>query len=290
VDKARLTESLNIVVCPECHSNLEMAGSYIVCKKCSFKARILSAVNGSLDLYLPTTLNKHRENIEKHYEVISSVGDWNTPAIINQEIVPGGFYYKDIVDRGTLEWGILYHNFTKRMIANEINKFFIQNSGKQLSILEIGCGCGQMLVYLCPLLKKSGSDFKYFQTDVIEESLRGRQEYFKSIGFVEPENVFSYVCNGEKLPFSDDSIDIILLMETLEHFEMPFLGLREFYRVLKPKGICCITTPRPSSSYFRLRVELLGKFFPYKGFAKHLMPDYAICDENFYRMIVNAGL
>lgn len=285
MNKRKIASSINIVVCPRCHYKLEIIGVEIICRNCLFKGKVFSIGDGGLDLYLPTTLNRHREKIEKHSKAIVSVGDWNTPAIINKEIIPDDFIYEDIVDRGTLEWGILYHNLTKEMIADEINNFFIKNKERTISILEIGCGCGQMLPYLYSLLKNISTNFIYYQTDVIEDSMKKRLQYFSSVGFIEPENVFSYICNGEILPFSDNSVDVIFLMETLEHFEIPFLGLREFYRVLKPGGICCITTPRPSQSYFRVRVDILGKFLPYKGLAKHLMPDYAICDENFYRMI-----
>ena len=55
---------------------------------------------------------------------------------------------------------------------------------------------------------------------------------------------FHYVTAlGGSLPFLDESFDLVLLLETIEHVaDVPSLGT-EIMRVLRPGGYCMITTP-----------------------------------------------
>lgn len=48
---------------------------------------------------------------------------------------------------------------------------------------------------------------------------------------------------GEALPFPDGAFDLVLLAETLEHVPRPRRLGREAARVLRPGGICYVTTP-----------------------------------------------
>lgn len=47
----------------------------------------------------------------------------------------------------------------------------------------------------------------------------------------------------ENLPFQNDFFDAVLSLETLEHAPKPILLLKEFYRVLKPKGTLVMSLP-----------------------------------------------
>lgn len=57
---------------------------------------------------------------------------------------------------------------------------------------------------------------------------------------------------GEVLPWPDESFDLVLLTETLEHVDDPRRLGAEVARVLRPGGICYVTTPP------RLRFLLRG--------------------------------
>ncbi|MDD2896321.1 MAG: class I SAM-dependent methyltransferase [Aliarcobacter sp.] len=61
-------------------------------------------------------------------------------------------------------------------------------------------------------------------------------------------DIFAYdnvdvVCNIEKLPFKDNSIDVILNIAVLEHVPNPQKVINEIYRVLKPNGIIYTAFP-----------------------------------------------
>lgn len=71
---------------------------------------------------------------------------------------------------------------------------------------------------------------------------------------------------GEALPFPDGAFDLVLLAETLEHVERPRRLGREVARVLRPGGICYLTTPP------RLRY-LLGRDPHYDLPGLLLLPD-----------------
>ena len=62
----------------------------------------------------------------------------------------------------------------------------------------------------------------------------------------------------EHLPFSDSVFDFITSHEVIEHVEDPAVVLGEFYRVLKPGGVCVIATPNGSSWWMEhLRQRLM---------------------------------
>lgn len=46
-----------------------------------------------------------------------------------------------------------------------------------------------------------------------------------------------------RIPFPDQSIDFIIMMEVLEHVKEPFIAVSEIYRVLKPGGRVILSTP-----------------------------------------------
>jgi len=51
------------------------------------------------------------------------------------------------------------------------------------------------------------------------------------------------LADGEALPIADESIDCLLNIGSLEHYEHPLQGVRELARLLKPNGRACILLP-----------------------------------------------
>lgn len=47
----------------------------------------------------------------------------------------------------------------------------------------------------------------------------------------------------KKLPYPDNSFDMVIHSDTLEHVDDPILGLKEIFRVLRPGGYTCFTIP-----------------------------------------------
>lgn len=51
------------------------------------------------------------------------------------------------------------------------------------------------------------------------------------------------LATGNDLPYASESFDVVLLVETLEHVSQPHRLGKEIMRVLRPGGVCWITTP-----------------------------------------------
>lgn len=63
--------------------------------------------------------------------------------------------------------------------------------------------------------------------------------------------------NLEKLTFSDNTVDVWILLDVLEHLFDPFLALREIYRTLKNGGICLFTAPTYPEIHHSLQVAFI---------------------------------
>jgi SAM-dependent methyltransferase len=58
------------------------------------------------------------------------------------------------------------------------------------------------------------------------------------------------ISNIVSIPVSDESFDVILCSEVLEHIPNPVAAINEFSRILKPDGILLITAPFCSLTHF----------------------------------------
>jgi ubiquinone/menaquinone biosynthesis C-methylase UbiE len=112
-------------------------------------------------------------------------------------------------------------------IRKSINKD-IDNIG---AILEAGCGDGKKLKML--LNSKANH---IMGLDFSENAVRVAHK-------ANPDA--HIICRSDirKLPFQDNSIDYIISLGVIEHFEKPILLVNEMARVLKKDGILFLTTP-----------------------------------------------
>jgi ubiquinone/menaquinone biosynthesis C-methylase UbiE len=94
------------------------------------------------------------------------------------------------------------------------------NIGQNDRILDVGCGLG------------FSSEVFNFQIIGLEPSRKmlilGRKEVMHKMEFLQGE--------GEHLPFSDNSFDVVICVTAIHNFQNPKKGLREIKRVSKGKG------------------------------------------------------
>ncbi|MDE2259663.1 MAG: class I SAM-dependent methyltransferase, partial [Betaproteobacteria bacterium] len=100
-------------------------------------------------------------------------------------------------------------------------------------VLDLACGDGRTTY----LLRKMGAIVSPF--DIIPE-------YYK----LDDRARFADV--QQRLPIPDESADLVILQEVIEHLPNQLFALQEIYRVLKPGGELFITTPSRSSLEARL--------------------------------------
>ncbi len=99
------------------------------------------------------------------------------------------------------------------------------------AVLDLGCGNGGMLL-----------PFAAAGARAVGLDLDPRPE-IGAVARAEGLAVETVAGRGEELPFADATFDLVLFVETVEHLEVPRQTGREIVRVLKPGGLCYVTTP-----------------------------------------------
>ncbi len=103
-----------------------------------------------------------------------------------------------------------------------------------LKVLEIACGMGALSFWL----NRQGAEV--WSADFASEAVEMTR---KLIGAHFPEAAPRVVqADFQNMPFENDSFDVLVSCETLEHLPAPHKGLSEAYRVLKPGGRFYLTT------------------------------------------------
>lgn len=117
----------------------------------------------------------------------------------------------------------LWHTHKIKFAKQIIEKIRFQNC------LDVGCASGFMIseVY------KAFPHAKYFGIDIYDRVIEHAQKTYPHINFK--------VASAEKLPFAENSFDLILFYETIEHVENPKDCLKEVKRILKKDGTLILT-------------------------------------------------
>ncbi len=123
-------------------------------------------------------------------------------------------------------------------------------------ILDVGCGSKRF----AQIVKQQSPNSTYIGYDIEENN----------------EGTVDQIIEGvHNLPNKDDSVDLIICNQVLEHVDRPFEAIKELYRVLIPaKGHVFITVPlfehehEIPFDYFRYTQYGLEKMFEKAGFKK----------------------
>ena len=123
------------------------------------------------------------------------------------------------------------------------------------------------------LIRKNVSDFilnlsnlydskDFIILDVAPEKHLGAKEHFKLATIktldIDPNSDADYIadlCNTNTEIIPNDTFDLIICSEVLEHTNNPFHAVNELRRILKPKGLVCVSTP------FNFRIHGLKVLF-----------------------------
>jgi ubiquinone/menaquinone biosynthesis C-methylase UbiE len=133
---------------------------------------------------------------------------------------------------------------------------------KGRKVLDIACGSGYGSAYLARTAKK------VFGVDISKETIGYAQKKYGS------DNIEYLTGSAESIPLPDQSIDIVVSFETVEHISDYEKFLREIKRVLTPDGVLIMSTPNdtvfPEGNTFHTKEfsateydELIGTYFRY---------------------------
>lgn len=149
-----------------------------------------------------------------------------------------------------------YDNLESYVIRNEIYKSILNNSlAFKGEVLDAGCGSMPYKNIICA----NKNVTNYIGLDIVE-SLN-----YKNI---KPD----FLWDGIKMPFNDESFDVVIATEVLEHVPHPDIYLSEVKRVLRPGGCFYFTIPFLMSlhevphDYYRYTPYSLDLIFKRNGF------------------------
>jgi SAM-dependent methyltransferase len=118
----------------------------------------------------------------------------------------------------------------------------IKSMDKNIKIVDLGCGNGQII----KKLRKLG--FKNIDYYDIEDKFDGK---VKIMDF------------NKELKFKNNSFDLVISTEVIEHLENKYLFFKEIKRILKPNGTFIFSTPNITNLPNRLVYFFKGKFIEF---------------------------
>lgn len=98
-------------------------------------------------------------------------------------------------------------------------------------VLEVGCSSGFML----RLLRTELPNALVLGADVVQEPLKQLAANLPDIPLLQFDLV--------KCPLPENSVDVVILLNVLEHIEDDMMAMHQIYRILKPGGVAVIEVP-----------------------------------------------
>ena len=114
----------------------------------------------------------------------------------------------------------------RRILESFLERIIEKSKTEKPKILDVGCGTGGNLEMLAKFGAAEG-------VDVSDDAL----EFCHSKGLKAHKGL------AEKLPFADESFNIVTALDVVEHLDDDVAGLQEMYRVLKTGGAALVFVP-----------------------------------------------
>ncbi len=120
----------------------------------------------------------------------------------------------------------------KRHSCLGLKRFLEVIKNKNGRMMELGCGTG----FFLRSLKSYRSDLELFGCDISQKAIDLAKE--------NKQYTIDYrVAEAGELPYGDNSFDVVVMMDVLEHLEDMEAALKEVKRVLKDKGTFHLLVP-----------------------------------------------
>jgi|GEM_PF-2407876 ubiquinone/menaquinone biosynthesis C-methylase UbiE len=120
------------------------------------------------------------------------------------------------------------------------------------SVLDVDCGKGSLL----EIISKNYSDVSISGIDSSEDKLKAAKRRLGADSDL-------ILCNSEILPWDQSSFDLVLCVNSFQHYRHPERVLAEIKRVIKPEGYLLITDDWKASPTRQL-MNLLSVLFKKK--------------------------
>ena len=126
------------------------------------------------------------------------------------------------------KWGIDYGESGQAQVVGKLEKALGERPGPYARSLEIGAGTG----YFTLNLLRAGVIGEAVATDISPGMLEALSESAERLGL----DIRTIRCEADKLPFADESFDLVFGHAVLHHLPDLAAAFAEFERVLRPGG------------------------------------------------------
>ncbi|NOR21796.1 MAG: methyltransferase domain-containing protein [Candidatus Aminicenantes bacterium] len=151
-------------------------------------------------------------------------------------------------------WSHIFYRWkcSRIMLGQTTRRVLLNIPHKSRRVIDLGCGSGGNLFEVFDVC----SDIKgvqWFGLDLnIREVIFGTRRSRFRVDEWKKRAVNFLAGDLLHLPLDDDSMDMLLCSEVLEHLPEPYLAIGEIVRVLKPGAYAFFTTPNPNNLIERL--------------------------------------
>lgn len=169
------------------------------------------------------------------------------------------------------ETNTAYYSKYPKISCNDVAERLKNNNYENL--LDVGCGTG----YLIDILQKQ-TPADYYGLDLSPEMLKIAKSKL-------PETVVLTEGYSDKLPYEDNTFDVVTCIQSFHHYPDPEKAMKEAYRVLKSGGLY-ILSDTGMGNYPKFIYNIYNKLI-----VKHLNTgDYAAYSKNdIQNMMISAG-
>jgi 2-polyprenyl-3-methyl-5-hydroxy-6-metoxy-1,4-benzoquinol methylase len=155
------------------------------------------------------------------------------------------FFYESFADDFDSKMNMYDTNKRLEVVYNEL----LPGDLKGKKLLDAGCGTGWFSKWACDR-----------NADVTSMDL-GEKLLARVAQKCSSTRVVGSIL---EIPFPDNTFDIVVSSEVIEHVPDPYKAMQELYRVLKPGGTMVLTTPN-KIWYFSIWIANTFKLRPYQG-------------------------
>ncbi len=155
-----------------------------------------------------------------------------------------GFQTVDERDKAARVRGVFDSVAVKYDVMNDVMSMGLHRTWKAYTVLVSGARLGSRVLDIAggtgdlalAFAKKVGSTGQVVHTDINEAMLRVGRDRLVDAGVHLP----TMVCDAERLPYADNSFDIVTVAFGLRNMTHKEAALAEMCRVLKPRGKLCV--------------------------------------------------
>lgn len=160
---------------------------------------------------------------------------------------------EDVNERIAMRHALVIERSNVDLCKSRLNKFAAK------SILDVGCGTGGATVLLAQAFDATvtGIDAYAPSIEIAKLRLECAQEPVGRCAFAE--------MSADRLLFPDESFDLVVSYQVMEHVRDPLSVLKEIHRVIAKEGIVHLTAPS-YSSYYEPHYKI--RWLPFQGPAR----------------------